>query len=149
MNYKYLIALFGGEELDAWTPPKSEWILASDGHDGRWTESFKALMEKNGEDVFYGANLYPALHISIKNYRPQDNVLIYSIEKRNLKSDGGCGFAGSDIGTAYYYNEDKNWLMTIPKSVGLLTDEQIINFIDSATPEQLSVTGKAHEEKLT
>ena len=41
MNYKYLIALFGGEELDAWEPPKSEWMLINEGE--KWTAEFCQL----------------------------------------------------------------------------------------------------------
>lgn len=141
MNYKYIIALFGGEELDAWTPPKSDWVIASSrGHKG-WNPEFKdAMMAKGDEKIFDGINLNPSINAVILSYDQTRNTLNYITNRGNRR------FQGTDYEESYWYNEEKNFLIIIRENIKPLTDEQIINFIDSATVQQLE-SGE-HTEKL-
>ena len=40
-------ALFGGEELDAWEPPKSEWIILRDFSDTAWRPGLSSFIDSS------------------------------------------------------------------------------------------------------
>lgn len=74
MNYKYLIALFAGEEVDAWEPSGSEWIVAKQKGVGTWTPEFMTLMNIRARDSFRPENLMHTdnLRFNFRNWDVND-----------------------------------------------------------------------------
>lgn len=135
MNYRRIIALFGGEELDAWTQPVDEWILAIENKE--WTPEFLAAVKKRSTKTSYtcaNSVRYQKIGYDYKTGQPCDAVGWHI----GYNSTYGPGY---DVNFFHYYSKKTDVMVSIEKGLGSCRDK----FLDHA--EKLRDTNYSGDQR--